>query len=438
MIGIVLVTSALLAGQVARPAQAKTLEKAAPKIAREVDPAEALAKYNELREKTPPTAAGQWKLGLWCEEHGLKAEAYVHFAEVVRRDPKRDAAWRKLGFKKVGRQWTTDEQIAEDNEQKKADKLWGERLKKIHKDIHGANGAKRRDAAQAALDAINDPRAIPSIYRAFGLGGPSHQRIAVEVLGRINRPLSSKVLAMLAVYGKTPDVRQQATVILRERPPEDFLELFVGMMIDPLKYEVKPVGGPGTPGILFVEGERYNVSRYYAAPVPNIQMAPGDILTFDQSGMPVIARPIGRSQINSSITKVPGSKFLFKQSETDTTQYLEFSPFQIMAEAQRAAVVSEAQLEADVAKIKAINADRKFFNDSIIRIAKDATGKDLGTTPKEWRDALAAGNNSGKQPTQTPPKPTYAELIPSAYNPVFLPVGFMSQTHSSTRVWVDT
>ncbi len=100
--------------------------------------------------------------------------------------------------------------------------------------------------------------------------------------------------------------------------------------------------------------------------------------------------------------------------------------------------MSEAQLEADVEKIKSINEERKYFNDRIMTIAKAATGKDRGSTPKEWRDALAAGNNSNKQPTQTPEKPTYAELVPSAYNPVFLPVGFMSQTHASTRTWVDT
>ncbi len=46
---------------------------------------------------------------------------------------------------------------------------------------------------------------------------------------------------------------------------------------------------------------------------------------------------------------------------------------------------AEAQLEADVEMIKSINADRKYFNDTIMRIAKDATGKDLGSTPEEWR-----------------------------------------------------
>ena len=103
MIEIVLITSALLAGQARTAPQPRKDEKAAPKIARDIDPAEALAKYNELREKTPPTAAAQWKLGLWCEEHGLKAEAYVHFAEVVRRDPEARCGLAQARVQEVGR-----------------------------------------------------------------------------------------------------------------------------------------------------------------------------------------------------------------------------------------------------------------------------------------------------------------------------------------------
>jgi hypothetical protein len=408
MIGIVLVTSALLAGQAAPAPHGKKVEKAAPKVAREVDPAEALAKYNELRDKAAPTAAAQWKLGLWCEEHGLKTEAYVHFAEVVRQDPKRDAAWRKLGFKKVGGQWTTDEQIAEDKEQKKADKIWGERLKKIHKDIHGANGAKKRDAAQAELDAITDPRAIPSIYRAFGVGGPSHQRIAVEVLGRINKPLSTKVLAMFAVYGKSPDVRQRATVVLRERPAEDFLDLLVGMMIDPLKYEVRPVGGPGSPGVLFVEGEKFNVNRFYAPPAPNITIGPNDIVTYDQFGMPIISRPV------FSFGTVPTSMKI-KGLVAERDLFVQFSARDMMLQAQAGAAAAEAQLEGDVKLIKSINDSRTSFNDQLIAVAKAATGKDHGDTPKKWREAVIPQDRYARKRE----KPTLAELVPLAYNPTF-------------------
>ncbi len=72
-----------------------------------------------MKAKTPRTVAAQSKLAAWCEEHGLKAEAYVHYAEVVRLDPRREAAWRKLGYKKYGNRWMTDAQIAEVEEQKK-------------------------------------------------------------------------------------------------------------------------------------------------------------------------------------------------------------------------------------------------------------------------------------------------------------------------------
>lgn len=90
------------------------------------------------------------------------------------------------------------------------------------------------------------------------------QLILVQVLGQIDKAPSSRVLAMLAVYGKTPDLRRRAIETLRGRPAEDFLDLLVGLMIDPYKYEVKPVAGPGSPGVLFVEGEKFNVSRFYA------------------------------------------------------------------------------------------------------------------------------------------------------------------------------
>ena len=361
MIGFVIVSTTLLAGQAGDSPPSNREQKTNPPVATKLNDGETNAKYNELKEKTPSTAAAQWRLGLWCEEHGLNALAYVHFAEVARLDPKREAAWRKLGFKKSGGRWTTDEQIAEEREQKKRTRLMGARLKKIHKDIHGGNGAKKREIALAAVADISDPRAILPVYREFGGGGQIDQVIVIQVLGQIVKPLSSRLLAMLAVYGKTPDVRRRATETLRGRPAEDFLDLLVGLMVDPYKYEVKPVAGPGSPGVLFVEGEKFNVSRFYAPPAaPNITPQPGDIVSYDPYGNPVISRPVG--VIPGKRTGVPGSKTLV--SETDQVGYELISPSQLMAEAQRGAVMAEAQLESDVANIKSINDDRKQFNDA--------------------------------------------------------------------------
>ena len=398
MIVLIIVSTTLLAFQAADSPPSKQEQKPGPAVATGVDDGELNTKYNALRRETPATAAAQWKLGLWCEVHGLKDLAYIHFAEVARLDPKRDAAWRKLGFKKLGGRWTTDEQIAEEREQKKADKEWAPRLRKIHKDIHGSNGTRKRDIALAAVAAVSDPRAILPLYREFGGGGQIDQVILLQALGQIDKPLSSKVLAMLAVYGKTPDVRRRATETLRGRSAEDFLDVLVGLMIDPFKYEVKPVAGPGSPGVLFVESEKFNVSRFYAPPAaPNIAPQPGDIVSYDASGMPLISRPV--EVIAGKRTGVPGSKTLV--TETDNVGYELISPYQLMAEAQRGAVMAEAQLEADVATIKSINHDRKQYNDLVMAVATDTTGKNPGRTPKEWRDALARRNQSDR-PSKTP------------------------------------
>jgi hypothetical protein len=87
VIQLLVVSSALFAVRASDPHDSGNDPRTASKVAANVNPVEALAKYNALKEKTPATAAAQWKLGLWCEQHALKPEANVHFWEVVRLDP---------------------------------------------------------------------------------------------------------------------------------------------------------------------------------------------------------------------------------------------------------------------------------------------------------------------------------------------------------------
>jgi hypothetical protein len=439
MIGLLLFSSFLLTTQAESPAVAANDPKSTQKASQAENPDKALAEYNARKEKTPMSSAAQWKLALWCEERGLKAEAYLHFSEVVQLDPKREAAWKKLGFKKVGGRWLSDAQIAEENEQKKADKNWAPLLRKLHKDIHGTNGAEKERIAQESLSAISDPRAVLPLYREFGGGGELDQVILIQALGQIDKPASSKVLAMLAVFGHSSEVRRRATETLRGRPADDFLDLLVGLMTDTFKYEVRPVGGPGSPGVLFVEGERFNVNRYYAPPAaPEIGLLPGDFVSFDPSGAPIINRPVGEDLPVTLTQGVRGSKTLVSQTQTNTTRYAQISLMELALEAQRGAFMAQVQLEGDVAAIRSLNEERRAFNERVMAIAKDATGKDHGNSPKEWRDALAHRANSSKQPDRTRSKPTVDENVPLVYNPEFMPVGITSRTVTQTRVFVDT
>jgi hypothetical protein len=436
MIKVGLVWALIWAGQVTGAQDTPASKPDAP-AAESSDPDKTLSEYNALREKSGSSAAAHWRLGLWCEKHGLHPEALAHFAEVARLDPRREAVWRKLGYKKVGGRWTTDELIADEKEQKAADKVWGPKLKKLHRDIHGTNGSQRQEQAQSELDAIKDPRAVLPLYREFG-AGKLDQSILIQVLDPIRKPLATKLLAFLAVYGSAPEVRKQATLALRERPVNEYLDLLVSLMADPLNYEVRHVSGPGSPGVLFVEGERFNSARFYAPPpAPDVTPLPGDIVTTDPNGMPMILRPIGTLNLGGETRGVPGSKTLVQQKSTEMTQYAAISPVQLQQEAQRGALAAEVQLRSDEQQIRTINSARREFNDRVMAVARDASGKDFGVVPKDWRDGLAGVNNQSPR-ARPSSKATIPELVPLAYNPWFGPSGFFAQTLTRTQVVVDS
>ena len=56
-------------------------------------------------------------------------------------------------------------------------------------------------------------------------------------------------------------MRRRATETLKGRDPRDVVGQLIGLFHKPYKYQVRHVNGPGSPGELFVEGERFNIQR---------------------------------------------------------------------------------------------------------------------------------------------------------------------------------
>ena len=104
-------------------------------------------------------------------------------AAVVRLNPSREEAWKKLGYQKPKGRWTTADLAAavaaEADHQRKADAHWRPLLEKWN---GGLARKSKREEAEAALAKVHDPRAVPSIWKVFVMGGPADQERAVRLL----------------------------------------------------------------------------------------------------------------------------------------------------------------------------------------------------------------------------------------------------------------
>jgi hypothetical protein len=301
--------------------------------------ADLLAEYNGRRAKAPVTVAAQYKLALWCEEKGLKDESRAHLATVVRLDPNHADAWKRLGYKKVGGLWTTDAKAAaqkvEHTAQQEADKRWKPRLEHL-RDALSHKGVKK-DEAERELATVTDPRAVPMVWKVFVQGHEKHHLTAVQLLGQIDAAAASRALATLALTGKTDEVRRRATETLKRRDPREWADLVISLIREKIRYQVKPVGGPNSPGVLFVEAPRVNTQRIYRPDDPT-QILPGDQIRFDNQGRPILVRPVGPLVSSgfgspaltafSSLTGLPGyaSETMLAELQAQANQPLNSPP----------------------------------------------------------------------------------------------------------------
>jgi Pretoxin HINT domain len=402
---------------------------------------ETLALYRARREKSPDTPQAHWQLAQWCEENGLKPEAKSHFAAVVRLNPSREEAWKKLGFQKPKGRWTTAEltvaQHDETDRQRKADAHWRPLLEKWNGWL---TRKAKRDEVQAALAKVRDPRAVPSIWKIFATGGPAQQELAVRLLGQIDAPASSRALGSLAVSGLTDGVRGHAADSLLKRDPREFAGLLIAVMRDPIVFEVREVQGPGRPGELYIHGERMNRRFFYEAPPPLATLRPTDIVGFDSFGLPVANRVVGfalqpaAAAVNPLLNGAPDlsnapqvlghllgpAGTALGQKMAQNQQIVASSPLtnmmgnvmmpltypipvgQLKIQAEQTAAASKAQLLEDVAALDRYNSDVNGVNDRATQALATALLETHGPKRKDWVKWLAA---LGATSTSAAPRP---------------------------------
>ncbi len=239
-------------------------------VARQVenDPTyrDAIREYLERRSRTADKADSHLKLASWCEQKGLKAQALTHYEQVTILDPARDTAWKHLGFKKQGNRWVKPDVAAAQKRdaeiQKQANKHWKPILEKLRDDLRGKDKSRQARAVRELAE-ITDPRAVPMIWALFVPGSETSQLVAVATLNQIDGPAASNALAALAIFSPTAAVQRQASDALGQRDLRDTLGQLISLIRKPFKYQVRPMAGPGSTGVLFIEGEKFNVQRVY-------------------------------------------------------------------------------------------------------------------------------------------------------------------------------
>jgi hypothetical protein len=444
----------------------------------------AMAEYARRRAHLANSADAHWRLALWCDKNGLNPEAKAHFAIVVQLDPSREGAWKRLGYKKVKNRWVTEAQLAAERAnaeaQKAADKHWKPLLAKWRAWLTDKD-PKRRAQAKEGLANMTDPRAVPAIWATFAGAGPSGQVTTLSLLGQIDSPGATRALAILAVLSDSPELRGKATEILQRRDPRDFVGELIGLMHDPIKYEVKPVSGPGSGGALFVNGQEFNVQRLYDPPaMPNIPIFPGEPVGQDASGLPVVSRFLGISTVErSEFTDVTLRQYLGQAAADPATQHLieaarknpgsnvqflgQGRPLwreewnrvgittttttpvqstvtipigQIVMEYQAAARMAQEQLAADLRAIESLNQQLRESNERVRQVLIATLGLSPGERQEDWKVLWADYLGYSYTPPPEQAKPTYVEAVPLVYSPQ--PVPISTETHGAGQATVSS
>ena len=412
-----------LLGQVGDGTGWRSPEKLAARAKADAELSARLAEYNDRRSRARNTGESQWDLAVWCEQQGLRPEATAHFTAVTRLEPTRDAAWKRLGKRKHEGSWRSPAEIAAERVRREAQRLadirWGRELPKLRDRLRDES---KRARAEVELAAVVDPLAAPLIWRTFvEQGGPADRTRAVQALGQVDAPAASLSLAALAVFDPEAEVRGAAALTLRRRDARDYLGPVVAMVRDPIKYQVKPVDGPGTTGVLFVEGERFNMRYLFSPPAPpSLPRLFADSVPFDPEGRLAADDPWGvpaRNVVGPASGDNGRSRDLVTQARLRDRLIAANN-----VELQRVANSAQRQLDDTVASIDATNRANRRRYDVLLPVLADAAGSDLGESRRAWETwwADARGLTADDDAPRSGPKPTFTQQAPLADLPSYL------------------
>lgn len=212
-----------------------------------VRPAE--AEYERVRPRFADTVEGQWKLAEWCRQQGLSAQRRTHLERVVELDPNHVPARHALGYSQVNGRWTTQKQAMDEQgmiyyrgryrtkqeiqileERQKDDLQAKEWMQKIERWQGWLRGDKA-PLAEEAINAINDPAAVPGLIQAMkSCPTPQVRILFLNALARINTTEAQKGLAFFAIEDPVEEIRLSCLDHLKKEKNPPAVDFFIGYL----------------------------------------------------------------------------------------------------------------------------------------------------------------------------------------------------------------
>ena len=197
----------------------------------------------------------------------------------------------------------------------------------------------------------------------------------------------------------------------------------IGLIRKPFKYQVRPVAGPGSTGVLFVEGEKFNVQRVYRSMPINPSLLP--------SGAQSLSEQINAFNSTSASPR-PTPLMRENQLDLDFPAASTVDPFDMLAAQVRSSGMSprdvqtgigqlervrqanatlQQSLAQDVQAIEAINERINQINRRVLPIVEAASGNKLGAEPEKWKGWWTDQLGYAFQASQPATKPTFTDFV---------------------------
>jgi hypothetical protein len=223
-------------------------------------------------------------------------------------------------------------------------------------------------------------------------------------------------LAVLALFGRSAEVRRAATETLTHRNPTQYADLLIGLLRDPLVYAAHPVGGPGAPGSLLLKGPTFHIERVYAPPPPpDLPIFPGENVTFDPQGLPIIIRHTDETTLDFAWQYwgyIYPSRCVISPHLAVTIQL-----GQMWLEDWKSAWSAQRQLDDDVSEVERSNDIVRATNAQVALLLGQATGAKVPPNRQAWQAWWAGRLGKSYVPESEPMRPTLVNVVPLDYVP---------------------